>query len=156
MLTSHIIVYPLFFALLGRLEYWRISCKFASFKFTLLFSVSGLVGVLKNNAKSLLEIWFYYYSKRERHFAIILYTNIAVASREWKPRILVQFNVIQMPCMKHSKAEVLGVIDIQRPKWTILGVPKSFLLINWKLMLKNARDCLFIWMNVTRHASRQV
>ena len=129
MLTSHVILFPLFFALLGRLEYWRISCKFASFKSKLLFSVvrwrhGGPVGVLKNNEKSLLEIWFYYYAKRERHFAIVLYTNIAVASRQWKPRILVQFYVIQMPCMKHSKAEVLGVIDIQKPKWTLLGVPK--------------------------------
>ena len=38
--------------------------------------------------KSLLGIRFYYYAKLERHFAIVLYTNIAVSSRERKPRIL--------------------------------------------------------------------
>ena len=37
--------------------------------------------------KGLLGIWFYYYAKLERHFAIVLYTNVAVSSREWKPRV---------------------------------------------------------------------
>ena len=42
----------------------------------------------KNNSeKSLLGIWFYYYAKLERHFAIVLCTNMAVSSREGKPRI---------------------------------------------------------------------
>jgi len=30
---------------------------------------------------------FYYCAKLERHFAIVLYTNMAVSSREWKPRL---------------------------------------------------------------------
>ena len=41
------------------------------------------VGV-QNNSKKVLGIRFYYYAKLERHFAIVLYTNMA---REWKPRI---------------------------------------------------------------------
>ena len=36
--------------------------------------------------KSHLGIWFCYYAKLERHFAIVLYTNMAVSSCEWKPR----------------------------------------------------------------------
>ena len=47
----------------------------------------GHVGVQDNSAKTLLGIWFYYYAKLERHFAIVLYTNMALSSREWKPRI---------------------------------------------------------------------
>ena len=47
----------------------------------------GHIGVQNNSEKSLLGIWFYYYAKLERHFAIVLYTNKAVSSREWKPRI---------------------------------------------------------------------
>ena len=31
--------------------------------------------------------WFYYYTELERHFPIVFYTNMAVSSREWKPRI---------------------------------------------------------------------
>ena len=42
------------------------------------------VGVHNNSEKNLSWIWFYYYAKRERHFAIMLYTNMAVSSREWK------------------------------------------------------------------------
>ena len=45
------------------------------------------VGVQKNSEKSHLGVWLYYYGKLERHFAIVLHTNIAVSSREWKPRI---------------------------------------------------------------------
>ena len=41
----------------------------------------------EQSRKSLLGIWFYYYAKLERHFAILWYTNLAVSSREWKPRI---------------------------------------------------------------------
>mgnify|MGYP006896103151 CR=1 FL=1 len=48
---------------------------------------SSHVGVQNNSEKSLLGIWFYYYAKLERHFAIVLYTNMAVSSSEWKPRI---------------------------------------------------------------------
>ena len=47
----------------------------------------GHVGVPNNSEKSLLGVWSYYYPKLERHFAIVLYTNMAVSSREWKPRI---------------------------------------------------------------------
>ena len=47
----------------------------------------GHVGVQNNSGKSLLGIWFYYYEKLERHYAIVLHTNMAVSSREWKPRI---------------------------------------------------------------------
>ena len=51
--------------------------------------------VLNNRETSLLGIWFYYYAKLERHFAIVLYTNMAVSSREWKPRIFVSFLALQ-------------------------------------------------------------
>ena len=47
----------------------------------------GHVGVHNNSEKILLGIWFYYYATLERHFAFVLYTNMAVLSREWKPRI---------------------------------------------------------------------
>jgi len=33
-----------------------------------------------------LGLWLYYYAKLERRFAIVLYTNMAVSSLEWKPR----------------------------------------------------------------------
>ena len=33
------------------------------------------------------KIWFYYYAKLERNFAIVVYTKMAVSSSEWKPRI---------------------------------------------------------------------
>ena len=38
--------------------------------------------------KILLGILFYYYLKFERHFAIVLYTNIAVLSREVNLQVL--------------------------------------------------------------------
>ena len=47
----------------------------------------GHVGVQNNSEKSLLGIWLYYYAKLERHFAIVLYTNMAASSRECNPRI---------------------------------------------------------------------
>ena len=47
----------------------------------------GHVGEQNNSEKSLLGIWFYYYAKLEWHFAIVLYTNMAVLLREWKQRI---------------------------------------------------------------------
>ena len=37
--------------------------------------------------KSLLGIWLYFYAKLVEPFSIVLYTNMAVSSREWKPRI---------------------------------------------------------------------
>ena len=50
--------------------------------------VTAAMSVYRTIAKKcLLGIWFYYYAKLERHFAIVLYTNLAVSSREWKPRI---------------------------------------------------------------------
>ena len=47
----------------------------------------GHVGVQNNSEKSLLGLWFYYYAKLKRNFAIVLYTNMATSSRDWKPRI---------------------------------------------------------------------
>jgi len=47
----------------------------------------GHVGVQNNSEKSLLGLCLYYYAKLERRFAIVLYPNMAVSSREWKPRI---------------------------------------------------------------------
>ena len=38
--------------------------------------------------KILLGILFYYCAKFERHFAIVLYTNIAVLSREFNLQVL--------------------------------------------------------------------
>ena len=66
-------------------------CMIYSVCFTV-FSVftwrhGGHLGVQNNSEKIILGIWFYYYSKRERHFAIVLYTSMGVSSREWKPRI---------------------------------------------------------------------
>ena len=34
-----------------------------------------------------LWIWFYFYAKLERHFATVSYTNMAISSGEWKPKI---------------------------------------------------------------------
>ena len=68
-------------------------CQYIQGQFSLpLFLVftwhhGGHVSVHNNSEKSLLGIWFYYYTKHERHFAIVMCTNIAVSSREWKPRI---------------------------------------------------------------------
>ena len=46
--------------------------------------------------KSLLGIWFYSYAKLERHFASVVYTNMAVLSRDWKPRIVFFFQLINL------------------------------------------------------------
>ena len=43
--------------------------------------------VQNNSEKSLLGIWFYNYAKPERNFAVVLFTNMVVSSREYKPRI---------------------------------------------------------------------
>ena len=45
------------------------------------------VGVQNNSKTILLGIWFYYYAKLEQHFVFVLYTNMAMSSCEWKPRI---------------------------------------------------------------------
>ena len=47
----------------------------------------GHIGVQNNSEKNLLGLWLYHYAKLERRFAIVFYTNMAVSSREWKPRI---------------------------------------------------------------------
>ena len=46
-------------------------------------SHGGHAAVHINGEKILLGILFYYYAKLERHFAIVLYTNIAVLSRDF-------------------------------------------------------------------------
>ena len=58
-----------------------------SFSYFELFSIftwrqGGHVSVQNDSEKSLLGIWFYYYAKRERHFDSVLYTNMALSSRE--------------------------------------------------------------------------
>ena len=40
------------------------------------------VGVQNNSEKSPLGIWLYYYAKLQRHFVIVLYTNMVVSSYE--------------------------------------------------------------------------
>ena len=42
----------------------------------LMWRHGGHIGVQNNSEKGLLGIWFYYYAKPERHFAIVLYTNM--------------------------------------------------------------------------------
>ena len=64
------------------------------------------VGVQNNSEKILLGIWFYYYVKHEWHLAIVLYTNMAVSSHEWKPR---------MRACVEIKAEELAVRSYQLP-----------------------------------------
>ena len=54
----------------------------------LMWRHSGHVGVQNSSEKNLLGTCFYYYATLERHFAIVLYTNMAVSSHEWKPRII--------------------------------------------------------------------
>ena len=49
--------------------------------------VTAAMLVYRTVAKKVFWGWFYYYAKLERHFAIDLYTNMAVSSRQWKPRI---------------------------------------------------------------------
>ena len=39
---------------------------------------------IKKSREKVLGIWLYYYAKLVRHFAIVLYTNMAVLSRKWK------------------------------------------------------------------------
>ena len=51
------------------------------------WSHGGHVGVHNNRERILLAILFYYYAKFERHFAIVLYTNIAVLSREFNLQV---------------------------------------------------------------------
>ena len=46
----------------------------------------GHIGVQNNSEKRLLGLWLYYCAKLERRFVIVLYTNMAVSSREWKSR----------------------------------------------------------------------
>ena len=49
--------------------------------------VTSAMLVYSTIVKKVLFIRFYYHAKLERHFAIVLYTNMAVSSREWKPRL---------------------------------------------------------------------
>ena len=54
------------------------NCLFSVF----MWRQGGHVGEQNNSEKSPLGIWWYYNAKRERHFAIVLYTDMAVSSRE--------------------------------------------------------------------------
>ena len=50
--------------------------------------VTAAMLVYRTMAKKVsLGIWLCYHAKLERHFAIVLYINIVVSSRNWKPRI---------------------------------------------------------------------
>ena len=69
---------------------------------------SGHVGVQNNSEKNLLGIWFYYYANFERHFAIVLYTNMAVSSREWKPSI----GLLQLAITWYKSAMLEGKLII--------------------------------------------
>ena len=62
---------------------FKTACTFSVF----MWRHDGHVGVQNNSEKSLLGFRFFYYAKLERHFVIVLYTSMAVSSREWKPRI---------------------------------------------------------------------
>ena len=44
--------------------------------------VSAAMFLYRTVAKKVLGIWFYYCAKLERHFAIVLYTNMSASSRE--------------------------------------------------------------------------
>ena len=37
--------------------------------------------------RTIAQNWSHYYAKLERHFVIVLYTNMAVSPPDWKPRI---------------------------------------------------------------------
>ena len=50
-------------------------------------SHGGHVGVQNNSKKRFLGILFYYYANLERHFALVLYTNSAVLSREFNLQV---------------------------------------------------------------------
>ena len=63
----------------------RFSCDFAA-----------AMLVYRTMAKKVfLGIWFYHHAKLERHFAIVLYTNMAVSSRKWKSRILFSIQAVE-------------------------------------------------------------
>ena len=63
---------------------WPLKCMagWASIVVVLDEVYSGHVGVQNNREKSLLGIWLYYYAKHEPSFPIVLYTNMAVSSRD--------------------------------------------------------------------------
>ena len=88
--------------MLGHAEYCGFSCNLTTFGYLYgvrrrqvtfplsceisLFSVltrrqGGHVDVQNNNVKGFSGISFYYYAKLERHFAVVLYTNMAASSR---------------------------------------------------------------------------
>ena len=54
----------------------------------------GHVGVQNNAVICLLRIWLYYYAKLVGPFSIVLYTNMAVSSRGWKPRIYSSLGIV--------------------------------------------------------------
>ena len=49
--------------------------------------VTAAMLVYRTTAKKVFWDLFYYYPKLKRNFAIVLYTNMAASSRDWKPRI---------------------------------------------------------------------
>ena len=69
----------------GFLRYTNLKVLWTISWFAPDLTVSTLV--YRTMARSLLGIWTYYKAKLERHFAIVLYTNISASSRECNPRI---------------------------------------------------------------------
>ena len=125
-------------------------------KMQTLFSVfmwchSGHVNVQNNSGDRLLGTWFYYYAKLEQHFAIVLYTNMAISSHEWKPAFskYLNFTIILLLLIKHPVSDhtlrwyttipVLSKSSFTNTKWgrtesILIPTPScwSFISLSWK------------------------
>jgi len=82
--------------------------------------------------------------KRERHFAIVLYTNMAVSSREWKPRIersrvlnLLSFNLCSVTSPLIKENDDL----LERMSWSCQkNTPADPVAPNISTFLENVRN----------------
>ena len=81
----------------------------------------GHVGVQNNAAKCLLGIWFYYYGKLVGPFSVVLYTNMAVSSRGWKPRIGGLHMTSRRPCWCTEQCSKMSFGNLILLLWKTCG-----------------------------------
>ena len=68
------------------IDWFIISVRLSSYSW-FAPDVTAAMLVYRTIAKKVFWEFDYYYAKLERHFAIVLYTNMAASSRECNPRI---------------------------------------------------------------------
>ena len=126
--------------------------------------VTAAMLVYRTIVKKGLGIWGYYYAKLERHFASVLYTNMPVSSREWKPRIDLfshkdQVRRSKIVCLQTTSTTILTFTDkrreiIARINWIKLHSKRIFSTPSqWSLLIPTLPPSKFFLQILTQHAS---